>query len=82
MRGFDATFGSVGCCHYNNILSLTWEEAKHWSQKVNSDTAQKLLQRGRRDAAVHPAWRAQAQDGVRAGFSIDGSLSFKLKTDD
>lgn len=47
--------------------------------KENPDTAQKLLQRGRRDAAVHPAWRAQAQDGVRAGFSTDGSLPFKLK---
>lgn len=38
-----------------------------------------LLQRGRRDAAEHPAWRAQAQDGVRAACSTDGSLPFKLK---
>lgn len=31
---------------------------------------------------MHPAWRAQAQDGVRAGCSTDGLLSFKLKNDD
>lgn len=50
--GFSCYFWLSGMLSLEQyLLSVTWEEAKHSSQRINSDIAQKLLQRGRRDAS-------------------------------